>query len=109
MNPAAIGYLRADVSGTSQVWHETQIRSLAKRFGYDLGRIVVFNARTDDPLRRLLIVVGKTKAEAVFVPSEEHFGGPVPKSLIDVCDVVAVDSEHTHSRQLANVFDPPKA
>jgi hypothetical protein len=108
VNPPAIGYLRSDVSGISQQWHETQIRSLAKRFGYDLSRIVVFNERTDDPVQRLLNVVTNTEAEAVFAPSEDHFGGPVPLSLVNVCDVVTVDDEHTRSRDLAARLQPPQ-
>jgi hypothetical protein len=108
VNPPAIGYLRADVSGVSQAWDETRIRSLARRFGYDLGRIVVFHARTDDPMRRLLNVVTNTEAEAVFAPSEKHFGGAVPQSLINVCDVVTVDDEQTCSRDLAAKLRPPQ-
>lgn len=106
--PPAIGYLRSDVSGVSQAWDEARIRSLARRFGYDLSRIVVFSERTDDPVRRLLNVATHTEAVAVFAPSEKHFGGPVPPSLVNVCDVVTVDDEHTRSRDLAARLQPPQ-
>lgn len=106
--PPAIGYLRVDISGTSQAWDEARIRSLARRYGYDLSRIVPFSERTDNPAQRLLNVVANTGAEAVFAPSEKHFDGGVPQSLIDVCDVITVDDEQTRSRDLAARLRPPQ-
>lgn len=106
MKPPAIGYLRTDVSGPSQTWDETRIRSLARRYGYDLSRIVAFSERTDDPAKRLLNVVANTAAEAVFAPSEKHFDGPVPQSLVNVVDVITVDDEQTRSRDLAARLQP---
>ncbi|WP_328411738.1 hypothetical protein [Nocardia sp. NBC_00403] len=42
MKPTAIGYLRSDISGTAQNWDEIRMRSLAKRYGYDLAKNIVF-------------------------------------------------------------------
>ncbi|WP_433655647.1 hypothetical protein ACQPW1_32505 [Nocardia sp. CA-128927] len=102
--PTAIGYLRRDVSGVSQPWHETQIRSLAKRLGYELAKTVVFGPDTDEPVERLLNVVRAVEAEAVVVPSAEHFGGKVPERVVRVCDVITVSPQYTYARSYAFPF-----
>lgn len=96
----AIGYLRRDVSGSRQPWDEEQIRSLARRFGYDLSRIVAFSQHTDEPHQRLCNVVGRVGATAVFVPSTDHFPIPeeVPASLLHLTDIVTVDTQFTYTR-----------
>ncbi|MQY20467.1 hypothetical protein [Nocardia macrotermitis] len=98
--PVAIGYLRRDVSGTRQPWDEEQIRSLARRFGYDLSRIVAFSHHTDEPHQRLCNVVGRIGATAVFVPSLDHFLTPeeVPTALLTLADIVTVDTHYTYTR-----------
>ncbi|MFJ9743541.1 hypothetical protein [Streptomyces sp. NPDC101166] len=96
--PTAIGYLRGDVSGMRQQWDEVQNRSLAKRLGYTLTRTVVFSERTDDPIQRLINVVRRTAAEAVFVPGLDHFGGVVPDELVRAADVITVEPEATYAR-----------
>jgi hypothetical protein len=98
--PVAIGYLRRDVSGTRQPWDEEQIRSLARRFGYDLSRIVAFSNHTDEPHQRLCNVVGRIGATAVFVPSLDHFLTPeeVPAALLTLADIVTVDTRFTYTR-----------
>jgi hypothetical protein len=105
--PAAIGYLRRDVSGGAQAWHETQMRSLAKRLGYDFAKTVVFGASTGDPIGRLRMAVqyGDVEIEAVIVPGEDHFeGGVVPDSLIQLCDVITVTPQETYSRSNPELF-----
>ena len=96
--PTAIGYLRRDVSGISQEWDEIQVRSIAKRLGYDLAKTVVFGCETDHPGRRLLNVVRTIDADVVIVPSAEHFGGAIPDLLVQACDVVTVSPENTYAR-----------
>ncbi|MFE3989454.1 hypothetical protein ACFXPR_33675 [Nocardia tengchongensis] len=96
--PTAIGYLRSDVSRARQPWDEAQNRSLAKRLGYTLTRTVVFSESTDNPIQRLINVVRRTAAEAVFVPNLDHFGGTVPAELVEVVDVITVEPEVTHAR-----------
>lgn len=98
--PVAIGYLRRDVSGTRQPWDEEQIRSLARRFGYDLSRIVAFSNHTDEPHQRLCNVVGRIGATAVFVPSLDHFltSEEVPATLLTLADIVTVDTRFTYTR-----------
>ncbi|WP_405165203.1 hypothetical protein OG203_08880 [Nocardia sp. NBC_01499] len=101
--PTAIGYLRRDVSGISQPWHETQIRSLAKRLGYELAKTVVFGPDIDDPVDRLLKVVRTVEAEAV-VPSAEHFGSEVPDRVVRACDVITLSPHYTYARSSASPF-----
>lgn len=102
MKPAAIGYLRRDVSGISQGWHEMQIRSLARCLGYDLSKTIVFGPGTADPVTQLIVAARKTEAEAVFVPSLWHLGDHVPSALVDVADVITVIPRYTYSRRLSN-------
>lgn len=94
----ALGYVRKDVSGVRQRWDEQQIRSLAGRFGYFLHKTVVFGSYIDDPVGELMCVVERTEAEALFVPSLEHFDGCVPRALVSVADVVTVVPRYTYAR-----------
>ncbi len=103
--PAAIGYLRRDVSGARQQWDEVLIRSLAQRFGYDLAKTVVFGAETDDVVSRLTGVAERLGMDAVIVPSTAHFDGDVPDQLVQVCDVITVAPENTYARRLCSPFD----
>ncbi|MFI6172968.1 hypothetical protein ACIBCN_39750 [Nocardia sp. NPDC051052] len=97
--PAALGYLRKDVSGEAQAWHDTQMRSLAKRLGYNLTKTVIFGADTERPIDALLNVARRTAAEAVIVPSAAHFeGGTIPSDLTKMVDVITVMPEDTHAR-----------
>ncbi|MFI9509128.1 hypothetical protein [Nocardia sp. NPDC052566] len=96
--PAAIGYLRRDVSGVSQVWDETQIGSVARRLGYELAKTIVFDARTPDAVAQLITAVERADADAVIVPGAAHFGGVIPDQLVRVCDVVTVSPEATYAR-----------
>ncbi|WP_051047415.1 hypothetical protein [Nocardia asiatica] len=97
--PRAVGYVRRDISGASQAWHETQIRSLARRLGYDLTKTVVFNASTSAAVQRLINVVQELRIEAVLTPGLQHLGsGDVPKDLVAVVDVITVNPERTYAR-----------
>ena len=97
--PTAFGYLRSDVSGIKQDWDETQIRSLARRYGYDLAKIVVFKEGTDHPLRRLKHLITQLDAEAVFVPSLAHFvDESLPEDLRQRVNIITVTPENTHAR-----------
>ncbi|GAB0105261.1 hypothetical protein JMUB6875_42390 [Nocardia sp. JMUB6875] len=101
--PTALGYLRTDVSGVSQQWDESEIRRLAARYGYDLAEIVPYDpASGRPPLARLKAQATRLDAEAVFVPSLEHFpDGEAPGSLVQRLDVVTVHPESTYSRRAA--------
>ncbi|WP_051022214.1 hypothetical protein [Nocardia pneumoniae] len=103
--PTAIGYLRRDVSGVSQTWDEIQIRSLAKRLGYELAKTVVFGPKTDCPLSRLLNVVRRIDVDAVIVPNSRHFGADVPAELVKVVDVITVQPENTYARWASGCTD----
>ncbi|AYF79269.1 hypothetical protein D7D52_21825 [Nocardia yunnanensis] len=99
--PAALGYLRCDVSGISQLWDETQVRRLAERFGYDFCGMVVFDPKSGrPPLARLKAQATRLDAEAVIVPSPDHFeGGQIPGSLVKQLDVITVHPEETYARR----------
>ncbi|MCM6778553.1 hypothetical protein NDR87_34230 [Nocardia sp. CDC159] len=78
----AIGYLRRDIAGPRQHWDEIQMRSLAKRLGYDLRKTIAFGAHTDNPAARLRSIANSLGVATVIVPSLAHFdGGEVPASL----------------------------
>ncbi|MEU7768402.1 hypothetical protein AB0B25_25280 [Nocardia sp. NPDC049190] len=96
--PPALGYLRKDVSGVSQAWDEAQIRSLAKRLGYELAKTVTFGAGTDGPVGRLVDVVRDLDVDAVISPGLRHFDDAVPDELVQVCDLITVTPKSTFSR-----------
>ena len=97
--PHAIGYLNPEVSGVREEWDKAQIRRLATKFGYDLGKILVFGPDIDQPIHRVRVTVSRTGAEAVFTPSAEHFQDhEIPADLVQVADVVTVNDEHTYAR-----------
>lgn len=97
--PDALGYLRKDISGVRQQWDEQQIRSLAKRYGYNLRKTITFGPDTDRPEFRLCNVVAGLEVDAVLVPSAAHFDdGEVPAELVKLTDVITVDPEHTYAR-----------
>lgn len=98
MKPIALGYLRSDITGRSQNWDETRIRSLAKRYGYDLAKTIVFTAQTTDSITRLIDLTRQVNAEAIFVPHRLHLGSAVPPTLVEACDVIIVDDESTYAR-----------
>ncbi|WP_458687292.1 hypothetical protein [Nocardia tengchongensis] len=110
--PAALGYLRTDVSGISQLWDETQIRRLAERFGYDFCGMIVFDPKSKrPPLARLRAQATRLDAEAVIVPGPQHFeGGQVPGALVQQVDVITVSPEATYARRaMPPLLDLPPA
>jgi hypothetical protein len=103
--PTAIGYLRTDVSGVSQTWDEVQIRSRAKRLGYDLAKTVTFGVHTDCPVSRLLNIVRRMDVDAVITPNLEHLGGNVPEELVRVCEINIVTPPETYAPRAPFRFD----
>lgn len=99
--PTCLGYLRTDVSGIGQLWDESQIRRLAERFGYDLAAVIVYDPNTGrPPLARLKAQATRLDAEAVIVPSPEHFvGSEIPCSLVHQTDVITVTPEAIYARR----------
>ncbi|WP_405137016.1 hypothetical protein [Nocardia sp. NBC_01388] len=99
--PTCIGYLRTDVFGVSQLWDQTQIRRLATRLGYDFADMVIYDPKFGrPPLARLRAQATRLDAEAVIVPSPEHFeGGEIPRALVQQLDVITVDPEETFARR----------
>lgn len=98
--PTAVGYLRTDVSGVQQRWDEEQMRALARKHGYDFSGITVYDPATGQPplslLRRRRT---QLDAEAVYVPSADHFeDGIIPEDLVQACDVITVHPEYTYAR-----------
>lgn len=99
--PTCLGYLRSDISGIAQLWDESQIRRLAERFGYDLAAVVVYDPQSGrPPLARLRAQATRLDAEAVIVPSPDHFESKeVLGSLIQQLDVITVSPEATYARR----------
>lgn len=100
MSIDAIGFLRRDISGIRQPWDEAQIRSLARRLGYNLRKIITFAADVDDAGLRLRNIAEAHRVDAVFVPSAAHFdGGVIPSKLVRVADVITVEPVCTYARR----------
>ncbi|WP_454195314.1 hypothetical protein [Nocardia sp. Marseille-Q1738] len=93
--PRAIGFLRTDIAAPHEKWLETQMRSLAKRLGYDLCKTIALSAKTADPVGLLLDQIERTHAEAVIVPGRVHLDGHIGQVMrradviFDVDDVEA--------------------
>ncbi|WP_405495075.1 hypothetical protein [Nocardia sp. NBC_00511] len=96
--PAAIGFLRHDVSGEQQQWDEAQIQHLARRLGYDLCRTLILGPDTDRPLVRVRTMVSRTEADAIIIPNLDHFGGRIPDEIVRIADVITVSPENTYAR-----------
>ncbi|MEV6773858.1 hypothetical protein AB0N05_35005 [Nocardia sp. NPDC051030] len=110
--PTCIGYQRVDVSGAALLWDQTQIRKLATRLGYDFTDMVVYDPKFGrPPLARLKAQATRLDAEAVIVPSPEHFtGGEIPGTLVQRLDVITVTPEETYARRaLPPLRDLPPA
>ncbi len=73
------------------------MRSLAKRFGYDLCKAIVFGEFTEDPIGELVYAIGRAGVEALFVPGLEHFDGIVPRTLVSIADVITVNPVRTYA------------
>lgn len=100
MSFLALGFLRTEVSHLQQEWDAAQIRCLARRLGYTLSETVAFGDRTDNPVQFLIGAAITHDAEAVIVPSVEHFpDGIVPAELVEVTDVITVRPERTYARR----------
>ncbi|MFE3187592.1 hypothetical protein ACFXHA_01200 [Nocardia sp. NPDC059240] len=100
--PTCLGYIRIDVSGVAQLWDQTQIRKLATRLGYDFADMVIYDPRFGrPPLARLKAQATRLDAEAVIVPSPEHFeGAEIPGTLVQQLDVITVTPEQTYARRM---------
>ncbi|MRH90577.1 hypothetical protein GFY24_24570 [Nocardia sp. SYP-A9097] len=96
--PAAIGFLRHDVSRAQQRWDQAQMRHLARRLGYDLCRTLVCGPATAELMEEVRAAISQTEADAVITPSLDHFDGAVPDPLVQVADVITVSPENTYAR-----------
>lgn len=105
--PAALGYLRTDVSGVGQLWDEHQIRSLATKLGYDFCGMIIYDRKTErPPLARVKAQATRLQAEAVITPGTNHFeGGIVPRDLVQQVDVITVHPEATYARWSTGLVD----
>ncbi|WP_442942815.1 hypothetical protein [Nocardia sp. NBC_01503] len=86
----------------AQLWDQSQIRKLATRLGYDFADMVIYDPRFGrPPLARLKAQASRLDAEAVIVPSLEHFeGAEVPGTLVVQLDVITVTPEETYARRM---------
>ncbi|WP_245717546.1 hypothetical protein [Nocardia jejuensis] len=85
----------------AQLWDQGQIRKLATRLGYDFSDMVIYDPKFErPPLARLRAQATRLDAEAVIVPSAEHFeDGRIPGSLVRQLDVITVSPEETYARR----------
>ena len=101
--PSAIGFLRSDVSATKQQQDERAIERAARLKGYDLRKTIVFSEHTKEPVHRLCVAVDRTNADAVIVPSVDHFDSrTVPVELLEVAAVLVIRPDDAHPRTCPN-------
>ncbi|MBF6085305.1 hypothetical protein IU485_28450 [Nocardia cyriacigeorgica] len=101
----ALGYIRTDISGVRQRWEETQMRSLAKRLGYNLTKTVALSKATDDPVGLLLGQIARSKAEAVFVPALAHLAGDHERVISRADVIVSADEVYARWPPLARLLN----
>ncbi|MEU0540949.1 hypothetical protein [Nocardia sp. NPDC005978] len=97
-HPAAIGFLRRDVSGVQLQWHRAQIQHVARRLGYDLCQTMILDPRAERSEPGLTAAVSDLEADAIITPSLEHFDGAVPDDIVQLADVITVSPENTYAR-----------
>ncbi|SUA75178.1 Uncharacterised protein [Nocardia otitidiscaviarum] len=110
--PTCLGYVRTDVSGMALLWDQSRIRRLADRLGYDFADMVIYDPKFGrPPLARLKAQATRLDAEAVIVPSPDHFeGAQIPGVLVKQLDVITVDPEETYARRaMPPLHDLPPA
>ncbi|MFC9440412.1 hypothetical protein [Nocardia sp. NPDC057030] len=70
---------------------------MAKRLGYELTKIVVFGAQTEQPVQQLLNAIERVGADAVVMPNLAHLADELDR-VVRVCDVITVNPENTYAR-----------
>lgn len=58
----------------------------------------MFGEFVEDKIGELVHAVGRTGAEALFVPGLEHFDGIVPRTLVSIADVITANPIYTYAR-----------
>lgn len=100
----AIAYLRTDISGNRQTWHEIQMRSLAKRLGYNLRLTVALSSMTDDPINEMLHAAEHKRAEAIFVPSAAHLHAHLERVESYIDAIVSPEEVYARWPSVADIF-----
>ncbi|ATL67824.1 hypothetical protein CRH09_18115 [Nocardia terpenica] len=75
MKPKAVGFVDKQLSGAQGYHHEIKIRDTAKNWHLDLARTMTPGPEVDDPIKRLLTMIGRLGASTVIAPRLTHFGG----------------------------------
>ncbi|WP_330249767.1 hypothetical protein OG874_26065 [Nocardia sp. NBC_00565] len=94
MSNYVIGFLRPDVSGEASGQDEARIHALAAECGWSV--ILMYYGDRDRPggavINRLMNLAYSERANAVIVPSADHFEpGDIP-ALVKIVDVICVDT-----------------
>ena len=92
--PRALIYYRKDLSPCWQ-WHETQCKSLARRFGYTVDRTIWFTARDDTRMFRLLNEALGHRCEVIVVPDLEHLDQEATVLLTNGLQIIALRGHTT--------------
>ncbi|WP_153416141.1 hypothetical protein [Nocardia macrotermitis] len=66
----------------NQPWHESRLRSLAGRFGFEYSKTIVFTRTDPDRMSRLLHEANRAEAEAIFTPTLAHLDYPDLDTLL---------------------------
>ncbi len=75
MKPKAVGFLDTRISCANQANNEHAIRETARHKHYDLARLFACTHLVDDPIKRLVIMLGRIDADTIIVPGiSEHLG-----------------------------------
>ncbi len=82
MKSKAVGFLDTQISCMDQANNEHAIRETARPKHYDLARLFASTHLIDDPIKRLVIMLGRVDADTLIVPGiSEHLGRDVAAML----------------------------
>ncbi len=88
------------------------MRGLAKRLGFNLCKTIAFSAATQEPIEKLLGVIERQRAEAVFVPHIGHLGDDLDRVAARTQVIVSAEETYGPPLPLEGAFsgdEPPES
>ncbi|MGV9540951.1 hypothetical protein ACWDSF_06460 [Nocardia beijingensis] len=90
--PAAIAFLRCELSGSRTDADEKALHRYARRNGLRVAKVLKIEHGALDPTLRLINAVHAHRAQAVLIPQLSHLSS-TRRAVTEVCELVAVQPE----------------
>lgn len=95
--PAAIAFLRCELSGSRTDEDEKAMRRYARRRGLRVAKVLKIEHGALDPTLRLINAVHAHSAKAVLIPQLLHLAA-TRRAVTEVCELVSIQPERTWPR-----------